>query len=185
MEALSHEGLEAIVVGIAHMGVDRATEYAPHASGEKYLAFVVETLKPVIDRDFRTLVDREHTGIIGSSYGAQISLYGYFRYPEVFGSIGAFSTAWWQDRDESLRFIREAPPVQGKVYVDTGTLETESAAERYIREARLLREMLQEKGYRLGADFLYVEEEGGIHHETAWARRLPVALRFLLGNPPG
>jgi predicted alpha/beta superfamily hydrolase len=185
MEALGHEGLEAIVVGIAHMGIDRATEYAPHARGREYLAFVVETLKPAIDGDFRTLDGREHTGIIGSSYGAQISLYGYFRYPEVFGCVGAFSTAWWQDRDESLRFIREAPTVQGKVYVDTGTQETDSAAERYIKEARLLREMIQEKGYRLGADFRYVEEDGGIHHETAWARRLPAALRFLLGNPSG
>ena len=45
-----------------------------------------------------------------------------------------------------------------------------------------MRDLLERKGYRPGENLLYVEEEGGIHHESSWARRLPDALRFLLRN---
>jgi pullulanase len=40
---------------------------------------------------------------------------------------------------------------------------------------------LVRKGYRDGENVLYVEEDGAPHHESAWARRLPDALRWLLG----
>jgi 16S rRNA G1207 methylase RsmC len=36
------------------------------------------------------------------------------------------------------------------------------------------------KGYRVGIDLKYVVEQDAEHTETAWARRLPDALRFLL-----
>jgi predicted alpha/beta superfamily hydrolase len=181
IEALSGEGIEAIVAGIAHIPAARSVEYAPHAWGEDYLAFVVETLKPVIDADFPTRPEREHTGILGSSYGAQISLYGFFRYPDVFGKAGAFSPAWWRDRRKTWAFLRDAPFAPGRVYIDTGTAETAVDPEGYVRDARRLRDLIEAKGYVRDRDLLYVEEEGGIHHETAWARRLPAALRFLLG----
>ena len=68
MQALSLEGLEVIVVGIPNAGEQRPCEYSPFADwpeqgrrGEAYLAFVVDTVKPLIDRDFRTLGDRAHT----------------------------------------------------------------------------------------------------------------------------
>jgi hypothetical protein len=40
--------------------------------------------------------------------------------------------------------------------------------------------ILMEKGYKMGERLKYVREEGGEHTESAWARRLPEALRFLL-----
>jgi len=40
-------------------------------------------------------------------------------------------------------------------------------------------ELLLDKGYRPGEDLLYVEERRALHHESAWARCLPAALRFL------
>jgi len=74
MEELAVEGLEAIVIGIPH-GEDRVREYTPfNGCGDEYLAYVVDTVKPLVDSSFRTLSDREHTGIMGSSLGALISL---------------------------------------------------------------------------------------------------------------
>jgi len=74
MEELAVEGLEAIVIGIPH-GEDRVREYTPfNGGGDEYLAYVVDTVKPLVDSSFRTLSDREHTGIMGSSLGALISL---------------------------------------------------------------------------------------------------------------
>ena len=49
---------------------------------------------------------------------------------------------------------------------------------RYLLYVRRMDEMLRRKGYRPGESLRYVEEEGGIHHESAWARRLPDACVF-------
>ncbi|MFN2396927.1 MAG: alpha/beta hydrolase-fold protein, partial [Bacteroidales bacterium] len=73
-----------IVVGIDNGGNHRANEYLPYffsnlnagGEGDEYMEFIVETLKPFIDNEYRTLPDRENTGIIGSSLGGVISLYG-------------------------------------------------------------------------------------------------------------
>lgn len=69
MEMLAREGIEAIAVGIPNMGLERLYEYSPFrdpkhggGKGEKYLEFLVETVKPLIDAEFRTRPDRGHTG---------------------------------------------------------------------------------------------------------------------------
>jgi len=84
MEALSRGGYPAIVVGIPNMGEQRIDEYSPFddpahgvGQGHAYLAFIVETLKPLIDQQFRTLPDRLHTGIMGASMGGLISLHAF------------------------------------------------------------------------------------------------------------
>jgi hypothetical protein len=74
-----------------------------------------------------------------------------------------------------VKFLNEAPRVPGRIYLDIGARERMSPL---VHEARKL---LIEKGYRLGKDLLFVEDEGGGHDEASWARRLPRALRFLLG----
>src|SRR5512139_2503958 len=83
LERLGPEGVETIVVAIPNMGGARCDEYSPWTDpragggrGDAYLAFIVETLKPRIDLKFRTRREREHTGIMGSSMGGLISLYG-------------------------------------------------------------------------------------------------------------
>jgi predicted alpha/beta superfamily hydrolase len=197
LEALSREGLEAIVVGIPNMGDRRIDEYSPFrdrrnggGQGEQYLAFIVETVKPLIDRDFRTLEGRETTGIMGSSMGGLISLYAFFRYPEIFGFTGVMSPALWFANRAIFPHVEKAPFVPGKIYLDAGTHEfSDSLADRlllrvrsrlYAANVRQMRDLLAHKGYHPGQDLLYVEEKGAIHHESAWARRLPTALRFLL-----
>jgi predicted alpha/beta superfamily hydrolase len=176
LEALSADRLEAIVVGIPHGGEHRLYEYTPpinpwwRGGGDRYVAFVVETLKPIVDQTFRTQPDREHTGILGSSMGALLSLYAYFDRPEVFGRCGAMSPSLWVGRGVIDHYVR--PPLDGaRLYLDNGTREN---------SARRLFERLLEIGYRTGHNLHYTIEEGGQHTEAAWARRLPGALRFLL-----
>lgn len=176
MENLSHDGLEAIVVGIPHVGEGRVDEYnplpGPQASrGEAYLKFVVETVKPLIDRDFRTRPDKKHTGLLGSSMGGLISLYGFFFHPHTFGLVGSLSPAFWYASGGIYAAVKTAPFVPGRIYLDHGTKEN-SAARMYA--------LLLDKGYKADHSLLYVKEEGGEHTEAAWARRLPSALRFLL-----
>ena len=41
--------------------------------GVEYGEFVMEVVKPFIDQEYRTLADREHTAMIGSSLGGNIT----------------------------------------------------------------------------------------------------------------
>jgi predicted alpha/beta superfamily hydrolase len=174
LQALSAEGLEAIVVGVPNSGERRLNEYTPpsnpwwRGTGDQYVAFLVDTVKPLIDRDFRTNAARLHTGIFGSSLGALISLYAFFVRPDVFGFVGAMSPSLWVGQGLILDQVRESPVVPSRLYLDNGTHEP---------SAQRLADLLHEKGY---ADFKYVVDEDGRHTEADWARRLPAALRFLL-----
>jgi predicted alpha/beta superfamily hydrolase len=176
LEKLSAEGLEAIIVGLNNLGDQRLKEYNPfphfHSGlGGTYLEFIVNAVKPIIDRDFRTLPGRAHTGLMGSSMGGLISLYGFFRYPQIFSFAGIMSPAFWFAKGAIYDYVAQAPFTSGKIYLDNGSREN-SAQRMYT--------LLVEKGYRLDQNILYIKEEGGQHEEAAWARRLPGALRFLL-----
>lgn len=179
MQQLAEEGIEAIVVGIYHGEKQRIGEYTPfarwHGKGEHYLDFLVQTLKPTIDHDFRTKPDRAQTGLIGSSMGGLISLYGFLRHPQVFGLTGVFSPALWVGHGAIYEFVRSAVLNPGRIYLDHGTHEA---------SARPMMQLLQEKGYRVDHELRYVAEKGGRHSEDDWARRLPDALRFLLTSQP-
>jgi pimeloyl-ACP methyl ester carboxylesterase len=63
--------------------------------GDAYIHFLIDTLKPLIDARYRTLDDREHTAIGGSSMGGLIALYGAIQYPNVFSKVMALSPAVW------------------------------------------------------------------------------------------
>jgi predicted alpha/beta superfamily hydrolase len=185
LEAASREGLEAIVVGIPNTGAARLDEYSPFVQprrgggrGGAYLDFIIDAIKPIVDADFRTLPGRATTGIAGSSMGGLISLYAFFRRPDVFGFVGALSPALWFGERRIFDFIDAAPFVEGRIYLDCGTRE--GAAE--VVDVARMRDLLMRKGYRLRRDLLYVVARGAGHDERAWGGRLPRAVRFLLAG---
>ena len=185
MAEVSLDGLNAIVVGIPNMGRERLAEYSPFehpqlggGRGDLYLDFLVNTVKPLIDDRYLTAADREHTGIVGSSMGGLISLHAFFQHPAVFGFAGVLSPSLWLTEAETFAFIEQAPFAPGKLYLDVGDLE----GARHVAKALRLRDLLEAKGYKLGEDLMWVEEEIGGHHESAWARRFRDALPFLLPN---
>lgn len=92
---------EFIVVGIDNGGDKRMTEYNPYdddkygkGEGKQYINFLTQTLKPLIDKNYRTIKDANHTIIAGSSMGALISMYALVQAPDVFGGAGIFSPAF-------------------------------------------------------------------------------------------
>jgi predicted alpha/beta superfamily hydrolase len=185
MEVLSREGHESIIVGIPNMGLERCNEYSPFEDGhrgggcgEKYLQFLVQTLKPRIDHDFRTRTDRQHTGIMGSSMGGLISLYGFLRHPHIFGFAGVMSPSLWFANRAIFEYVAAAPFVPGKLYLDMGTMEGPAM----LADARRMCRLLMHKGYRADQYIQYVEDQGAGHTETAWAQRFGPALQWLL--PP-
>jgi len=96
------QNVKLIVVGIDNGESKRLDEYSPWKNkvygggeGDDYLNFLVNTLKPHIDANYKTLADKKNTAIIGSSMGGLISHYAGLKYPTVFGKIGVFSPAFW------------------------------------------------------------------------------------------
>ncbi|MBB4637648.1 alpha/beta hydrolase [Longimicrobium terrae] len=187
LESAADEGLEAIVVGLPNIGPERLNEYSPWTDrrhkqggkGNKYVDWIVQTVKPLIDRDFRTRTDREGTGIAGSSMGGLISLYAFFKHPEVFGFTGVMSPALWFAGASIYPFVRERPFSPGRIYLDVGTSEGSEE----LHDVRRMKEILTQKGYKTGHDLMFIVEMGGAHNERAWARRLRRELHFLLGVP--
>lgn len=198
MEALSQdEQLEAIVVGIPNMEEKRMAEYSPFrdprhgaGAGNQYLSFLVNTVKPLIDHDFRTLPGKRYTGIMGSSMGGLISLYAFFRYTNIFGFTGVMSPSLWLGGGSIFAYLRTASFHPGKIYLDVGTRELGDSPEepyhqrqlsrQYYASVRRLKRILVRKGYRPIRDLLHIEEKWAHHTESAWARRLPDAMRFFL-----
>lgn len=148
----------------------------------RYLRLIVKKIKPRIDRDFRTFPDREHTLVMGSSMGGLISFYALVHYPDVFGKAGCFSTHWPVLGDFNAPYLRTFLPEPGhhQLYFDFGTGEGDN---QYAPYQAVVDDILQEKGYRFGQDWLTRVAPGGIHHEKAWRKRFHLALRFFLCPP--
>lgn len=179
---------EAIVVGVENNG-DRIDEYTPTRDAtvmqggraDRYLRMLVDELKPLVDREFRTLTGPADTALVGSSLGGLLSVWIGVQRADVFGNIGAMSpSTWWDDRmilDEVTRTSgRPARPL--RVWVDSG----DSGPSRDdVENTRMLAAAYRALGYRDEVDLHYVVQEGAVHNESAWRTRLPDALRFLLG----
>jgi hypothetical protein len=89
-----------------------------------------------------------------------------------------------------LRRLRVRPE---RAYIDVGGHEGSHAPtpaeERrwsagFPYDARRVRDALVMSGLVESVDLRFVMDPDAIHHESAWARRLPDALRFLFGAVP-
>jgi predicted alpha/beta superfamily hydrolase len=183
-----------IVVAVANTGVSRIDEYAPtrgviqqtgtkkkrsRGLGKNYGRFLVEELKPFIDKTYRTRPEGEFTGLAGSSLGGLITLALGFWFPESFTRLGVMSPAvWWDDQAivKMVESLEDRLPL--KIWLDTGTHEEGWERTRNLRDA------LVEKGWRLYNELQYTEVEGAEHTEAAWAGRVDPMLRFLFPPPP-
>ena len=126
-ETLDQSPHEAIVVAIAHAEniQQRQNEYFvksnaqfPHPIGELYLSDIVKHLKPYIDRQYRTLPDKKHTAMAGSSVGGLLTFYAGLLYPNVFGNLGVLSPSIWLDEgniSSTMQSIKKA-----KAYTQQG-----------------------------------------------------------------
>lgn len=186
LTALAREGIEAIVIGVPNVPDQRVYEYSPFrdprhggGGGDRYAAFLAQTVKPLVDRTLRTLPGPEHTLVAGSSLGGLVSLYAAVRFRERFGGAAVMSPSLWFAERAALGWAREWLPrvPRARLHLDVGSAEGAEA----VADVRSLRDILVEADYRPGVGLDYVEDEGAAHHEAAWGRRFAAALPFLLG----
>lgn len=153
-----------------------------------YLKFLVEELKPFIDKTFSTRKEQKHTFIAGSSMGGLISLYALCEYPKIFGGAACLSTHWpgiFTDQNNPipgalLSYLGDnlPSPKKHKLYFDYGTATLDSLYKPYQQAVDAL---MRTKGYDR-KHWMTQEFPGKDHSENAWAERLSIPMLFLMGK---
>ena len=168
---------------------DRMTAAEGAPKSDRYLDWLVNDLKPVIDKEFRTLTDPANTFIMGSSMGGLISLYAFVRYPQIFGGAAALSPHWPiqgstpdpEATEAMIKFLTDnMPSLEGKhLYLDHGDQGLD--AEYQVWQTTFARFMGM-RGFINGKDFISLKFPGDNHNEKDWARRFYQPLVYLF--PP-
>ena len=170
-------------------GFNRLSEYCPwtftrrevgtiEGKGKVTMDWFTKTLKPEIDRTFRTLPDREHTLIAGSSMGGLMALYAATEYNGVFSRAAALSPSLWVDKKKLSEMI-EAHPLADPtiVYMDYGSGEAEGH--------RAILEVLFDTAKKLTRQGAHVAARvvpGAMHNEAYWEKRIPVFFEYLFAG---
>ena len=167
-------------------------------AGDAYLKFMVETVKPRVDRDFRTLKGPEDTAVMGSSMGGLMAFYAMAEYPEVFGQAAAVSmhVALASSSEKNFDHAKAAAdaaeafrkylatsrmkPGFNRLYIDHGTGTLDGS---YGPYSTALVPVLQAAGWK-GSNFMFRTYAGAEHNETAWAQRVDIPLAFLDRKDP-
>lgn len=204
-----------IVVAVDNAGVNRHSEYFPQKPFEsltrktqdslytlkrqpnqllfaskvysdQYLKFLVEELKPFVERNYTTYKNNKHTFIMGSSMGGLISMYAATEYPNIFGGAICMSTHWpgiFSAENNPVpqafqNYLKENLPKYGKnkYYFDFGTETLDAMYELHQKEVdKIMREKKYTKKYWQTLKF-----SGAAHTEEAWAQRLVIPLSMML-----
>ncbi|MCX7719308.1 MAG: alpha/beta hydrolase-fold protein [Candidatus Sumerlaeaceae bacterium] len=181
---------ETIVVGIDNTP-NRLAEYTPPGAplgglpggqGDKYLAYVRDTVKPLIDATYRTLPDAANTAVAGSSLGGLISTYMGLEAPSVFGKVAAFSPAYWANASVVARLTDTPVLPAWRHYFDSGNAgasDSSGSPDGYALTFDA-RDRLLRRGQILNRDVYHTVGYGQQHNESAWQARFPLCVRFLL-----
>jgi predicted alpha/beta superfamily hydrolase len=174
---------EFLVVAIDHGDSERINEFTPYANpklgkgvGKKYANFIVRTLKPHIDAQYRTKPERQFTGIGGSSMGGLISIYAGMMYPETLGRLLVFSPSLWVSSKIYFDAIEFFNPEDTKIYAYAGGKES-----RYmVPSVERLKEAIQRQGWDASRlQFMLSTDPQGQHNEARWGKEFPKAVSWL------
>ncbi|MHC2991062.1 histidine kinase [Pontibacter sp. HJ8] len=169
-----------IIVGINNTS-DRMDEYTPGEKGTAYMDLVVNTIKPLVDQHYRTKTGPKHTLTGGSSAGGIMAFMLAWEHPNVFSKAICMSPAF---KVMHIDYVKDVLAYTGKkkvlfFYIDNGGIDLEEKLQPGIDE---MLNALQQKGYREGKDYFWVRDPEAPHFESAWARRMPLALKLMQGK---
>jgi predicted alpha/beta superfamily hydrolase len=174
-----------IVIAIEHADQDRIKEYnvgntvLGAGQGKKYIRFITDTLKPFVDKEFRTKTEREHTGIGGSSMGGLVSIFSGLMYPEVYGKLMVFSPSLWVVPKMNFNQIDFSEPGETKIYLYAGGDESATMIDHVKRfKKNLLKNELATNKMKIQLSINML----GKHNETYWSDEFPKAIEWLFFN---
>ena len=187
LDSLGKDAKECIVVAIDNGGNKRLNEYCPYdfsltgigalsksnkGEGNEYVDFLVKTLKPFIDKNYRTAKDKANTAIAGSSMGGLISLYAVLKYPKVFGAAGIFSPAFWVAPKIFDDIKAKGKKLSSKIYFYAGKLEGETMVPDMLRAYETMSKVSKSK-------MQAVIRDGGRHNEPTWRKEFPLFYEWI------
>jgi enterochelin esterase-like enzyme len=177
---------EIVLNASRNNGVSVFGNYQIQSDG--YLKFLVEELKPEIDKKYSTKKDASHTFIAGSSMGGLISMYAICEYPNIFGGAACLSTHWpgifvTKDNpipDAFVNYLQHnlPNPKNHKIYFDYGDKTLDAM---YPPLQKKVDEVMKERGYT-GKNWITQFFPGQDHSEGSWRSRFEIPLQFLLGK---
>ena len=180
LDTLGPELGETIVVAIDNGGDKRLNEYSPYdmekygkGEGDAYVDFIVKTLKPYIEKNFRAKKCRKHRFIAGSSMGGLISFYAMLKYPKTFGAAGVFSPAFWIVPQLKEGLEEKARKVKGKIYFFAGKQESESMVPDMLAVFEQMNQLSKAK-------MTSVIRTEGKHAEATWRAEFPLFYKWLM-----
>ena len=180
-EKLDSLKAQVIVVGIEHGNDKRTEELTPFknekyggGNADNYLDFIVKTLKPYIDKKYRTKTKAKNTIIMGSSLGGLVSYYAILKYPETFGKAGVFSPSFWFSND-IYTLTEQAPKIKTKIYFLCGDKESDDMVTDLKKMERLLD---KNRCYCLHLNKTKIVK-GGEHNEKLWRDNFVNAILWL------
>lgn len=187
LEQLVSEGKVTpwIVVGIDHTD-DRMAEYSSWVGGRANLCgeFLINHLKPYIDKTYRTLSDARHTGVMGSSMGGLITLYLGKTYPQIFGRLGVLSPALMWGNGYMFGYWDTPTHQWSKISLYVGSAEQYSFNGIWLDYVPITRDFynhLKQLGYQ-DYEVQFRLAEGATHYETAWRQQTYFILPWLLAD---
>jgi predicted alpha/beta superfamily hydrolase len=183
-EKLDSLKTQVIVVGIENGGEKRIDELTPYKNAkygggetDKYLDFIVNTLKPEIDKKYRTKTNAKNTTIMGSSLGGLTSYYAVIKYPEVFGKAGVFSPAFWINRAEINDLTTNSKKLKAKIYFLCG--DSEGDDDSMVKDLNNIELLLNtNRCYCLHLNKKVIVK-GGHHNEKLWRDGFDNAILWL------
>ena len=167
----------------------RLKEYSPYdfsdnffgeieGFGKETMEYFLNEFKPYIDENFRTLPDRNHTYIAGSSMGGLMSLYALLAYNDYFSGAAALSPSLWTNPAEIENLIKTAKLHRNtKLYMDYGSNE--------LKNHRGMQRIFQKMVSLLMKKKIFVTSRivpYGDHCEACWEKQIPIFLNTILYN---
>ena len=174
-----------IIIAIEHAEKDRIKEYnvgktvLGAGQGKKYIRFITDTLKPFVDKKFRTKRQREYTGIGGSSMGGLVSIFSGLMYPEVYGKLMIFSPSLWVVPKMDFSGIDFNEPSDTKIYLYAGGDESATMVQ-LVKKFK--KNMIENEFVANKMKIKLSINNEGTHSETYWSDEFPKAIEWLFFN---
>jgi predicted alpha/beta superfamily hydrolase len=174
-----------IIIAVEHAEQDRIKEYNVGKTvlgvgqGKKYIRFITDTLKPFVDKTFRTKTEREYTGIGGSSMGGLVSVFSGLMYPEVYGKLMIFSPSLWVIPKMDFTNIDFSEPSDTKIYLYAGGDESATMID-HVKKFK--KNMIENEFVSSKMKIKLSINMQGKHNEIYWSDEFPKAIEWLFFN---
>jgi enterochelin esterase-like enzyme len=152
--------------------------------GHETFRWMIEEIKPMIDKEYRTYDNRQCTGVAGSSMGGLMALYGAVAYNQYFSKAACVSSAIGiclsNLREDFKKYTVDSDT---RVYLSWGTKEAwgvknpdeEDTHSFTYKDNRYVGDVLEAQGATVELDC----QIGGGHCEADWEKLVPEFMDFL------